>query len=150
MISRALLTLGFFALATPALASQEFPPHIDDTLTLGYEPVCTICHQTLTGGFGTVVQEFGQAMQARGLVAGDLTSLENALAALDAEGSDVDGDGVGDIQELRNGSDPNSASGGEGPEYGCVGNVAPVRSSWPGAALVLTALALIALRRKAA
>ena len=150
MISRALVLLGTFALAAPALASQEFPPHIDDTLTLGYEPVCTICHATLTGGFGTVVQPFGQAMQSRGLVAGDLTALENALAALEAEGSDVDGDGVGDIQELRNGSDPNSASGGDDPEYGCIGNVAPVSSSWPGAALVLAALGLIALRRKTA
>lgn len=63
---------------------------------------------------------------------------------------DVDGDGIGDIQELRDGTDPNSAGDASGPEYGCIGNVAPVRSVWPGAAVVLAALALIAVRRRPA
>ena len=126
-----------------------FPPEIRDTLSLDYVPVCTICHQTMAGGFETATRPFGQMMQDRLLVAGDLTSLNNALAALDGENSDVDEDGVEDIQELRDGTDPNSAGDVEDPpEYGCIGNVAPLRSGRAGAALVLTALALVAARRR--
>ena len=148
---RALLAAVFvFLFATPALASNSFPTAIDGHLSLGYEPVCTLCHQTLLGGSGTVVQPFGQKMRSRGLVANNLPSLNNALDALDAEGSDVDEDGIGDIQELRDGTDPNVGGSASGPEYGCIGNVAPVRSAWAGAALMLAALSLIAARRRPA
>jgi len=149
MRSLALAALALLA-ASPAFASATFPPEIDSTLSLAAAPACTLCHQTLSGGFGTVVKPFGQQMQARGCAAGDLDSLNNALAALEGEASDVDGDGIGDIQELRDGTDPNSAGDASGPEYGCIGNVAPVRSVWPGAAVVLAALALIAVRRRPA
>lgn len=138
-----LLALAF------VLASPTFPPEIDAHLSLGYEPACTLCHDSLAGGFGTVVQPFGQKMQARGLVAGDLGSLRGALDDLESEGSDVDGDGVADIQELRDGTDPNSSGGlAEPPEYGCIGNIAPTRSSWPGAAAVLAAIAFVSRRRR--
>lgn len=140
-----LLTCAF---AGTAAASPSFPPEMDAHLSLGYEPVCTICHQTLTGGLGTVVQPFGVKMQSRGLVAANLETLRTALNALEAEGSDVDEDGIGDIQELRDGTDPNSSGAFEDPpEYGCLGNVAPVRSRWPGAMLVIAALAILVRRR---
>ena len=88
-------------------------------------------------------------MQSRGLQPADLQSLRNALTALEAEGSDVDEDGVGDIQELRDGTNPNLAGGLEDPpEYGCLGNVAPTRSVWPGATLALAALAILVRRRR--
>lgn len=153
MPMRALLAAAFLVLiAAPAAASAIFPPGIDDHLSLGYEPVCTLCHQTLAGGFGTATQPFGEKMRSRGLVAGDVTSLNNALDALTFEtpASDVDGDGVGDIQELRDGTDPNTAAGTleDPPEYGCLGNVAPVPSGRAGAALVLAALTLVATRRR--
>lgn len=140
--------IALLAYTSVALASPVFPQTIDAHLSLGYEPDCTVCHATLAGGFGTVVQPFGQKMQARGCAAGDTTSLETALDALAAEQSDVDSDGVGDIQELVDGTDPNSADGAvDPPEYGCIGNVAPTKSAWPGAAIVLLGLAFTARRR---
>ena len=143
------LFIVLLAFAAPAAASPSFPPEMDAHLALGYEPVCTICHSTLLGGLGTVVQPFGIKMQSRGLQPADLQSLRNALTALEAEGSDVDEDGVGDVQELRDGTNPNLAGGLEDPpEYGCLGNVAPTRSVWPGATLALAALAILVRRRR--
>ena len=144
----AISVLASLLLAPAASASEEFPPEIQDFLQLDYTPVCTICHATDLGGLGTVVQPFGMKMMSRGLVAGDLDSLHTAILALDAEGSDVDGDGVGDIDELRAGTDPNTGLDAEPPEYGCLGRVAPTRSAWPGAALALAAAALAVIARR--
>jgi hypothetical protein len=106
----------------PARASEVFPPEIRQVLELEAEPSCTICHATNSGGLKTVVKPFGIKMQSRGLLYKNLPSLRIALAALEAEGSDVDGDGAPDIDELRDGTDPNVSSSGEAPlvpDYGC-------------------------------
>ena len=132
-------------LALAILASSIFPQQIDNHLTLGYDPVCTICHDSLNGGTGTVTQPFGMAMQDAGLEPGNVTSLQAALDALDAADSDVDADGVEDIQELRDGTNPNP--GLEPPEYGCIGSVAPAGNTFAGAALALAA-AILATRRR--
>lgn len=133
-------------LAAPAAhASLPFPSEISDHLG-GDTPVpdCTICHATDLGGLGTVVKPFGMKMQERGLVAQNVSSLRTALDALEAEMSDVDGDGTPDIQELRDGTDPNPEGEGidQAPEYGCIGNVAPTRSTLPGSLLALGAALL--------
>lgn len=143
------LFLAVLLFAVPAAASSPFPSSIDGHLTLGYAPQCTLCHRDLNGGSGTVVQPFGEKMRERGLVSGNVPSLDNALDALEGEGSDVDGDGVGDIQELRDGTNPNPQGLDEPPEYGCLGSVAPTRSVWPGATLAAAALALLVRRRRA-
>lgn len=147
------LAITFLLAGAPvAHASLPFPSEIADHLG-GDTPVppCTICHSNDLGGLGTVVQPFGVKMMERGLVAQNVASLRLALDALEAEGSDVDGDGVPDIQELRNGTNPNPEGGlGDPPEYGCIGNVAPTRSAFPGATLSLVAaLAAIGLRGRA-
>src|SRR5262249_59260271 len=90
-------------------------------LSLSYTPACTLCHNGRGGGFGTVTAPSGKSMRAGGLVAQNLGSLDTALDALAAEHTDSDGDGVGDIDELKAGSDPNVAGGGSAPPptYGC-------------------------------
>ena len=136
------------ALGAPAAhASLPFPSEISDHLDNAPVPECTICHETNTGGLGTVVQPFGEKMMSRGLTAQNVSSLRTALDALEAEGSDVDGDGTPDITELRNGTNPNPEGGDvdDPPEYGCIGNVAPTRSVFPGALLALAG-ALLAWR----
>ena len=103
-------------------------------------PACTLCHETESGGFGTVTTPFGKSMMARGLVAQNLASLDTALDALAAEHTDSDGDGVPDIGELQAGSDPNVAGGGSvtPPSYGCFD-----ASGQPGSPLALLPLVLV-------
>ncbi|WP_394829145.1 thrombospondin type 3 repeat-containing protein [Pendulispora albinea] len=135
----------------PASATPNFPPAIQSTLQLNAAPPCTLCHLTDSGGKGTVVTPFGRLMMQRGLVEEDETALKTALMAVEAEGKDSDGDGVGDIAELRAGTDPNTPPGGEAsiPAYGCGAQVSPGRAL-PNAGLVLLAAAVtIGLRRRA-
>ncbi|MBF5046234.1 MULTISPECIES: thrombospondin type 3 repeat-containing protein [Myxococcaceae] len=141
-----LLLLSLGASAGAAHATQNFPGAIRRELGLSYTPDCSLCHVGAQR-VGTVKTPFGTSMRARGLVFYDESSLRTALSALRAERTDSDGDGVGDIDELIAGTDPNHApgatSGGEEPPppptYGC---------SAAGAAAPLALLALLRLLRR--
>jgi MYXO-CTERM domain-containing protein len=88
-------------------------------------------------------------MVAEGLTGGsNTTALTTALDALEAAGTDSDGDGTGDIDELRAGEDPNAAgvsNDGPTPSYGFGCAAAPAASPLVGA---LAAFGLLALRRR--
>ncbi len=144
------LTLG----ATASLASSSYPSAVKEHLSATTAPSCTVCHATNSGGFGTVTRPFGVTMMAAGLGSGNVDSLNNVLDAVEAEGSDSDGDGRADIDELRIGADPNDSSdGGEVPVdngakdalrygFGCsAGGVPP-------AVVLLLPLALARRRRR--
>ena len=145
-------------IAVPAGATPNFPSAIASHLGLATSPDCTLCHVGPTQ-VGTVVTPFGTSMRARGLVMYDEKSLTTALDALAAEKKDSDGDGTPDIDELRAGTDPNTAGDGTGasgtaapaePRYGCGAHVAPSARA-PGAALSLLLAAVItALGRRRA
>jgi len=139
------------AAAPAARAKDRFPAFIHDDLHLDYEPPCRVCHIQGTTGAGSVSTPFGTAMLAHGMT-GDESTLAPALAALEADGTDSDGDGTPDVAELRANSDPNtpvpaSLVSGD-PKYGCaVAGAARV----PGAALAaVSALVLAAARRRRA
>jgi len=143
-LALAALLLG---VAAPAGATSTFPARIVAELDLRAEPACSLCHEGATAR-GTVTTPFGTSLRERGLLAYDEQSLVNALMALEGEGTDSDGDGVGDIEELRQGADPNLVEGGEAlivPEYGCSagprGGRGPGAGSSAGAVLALAALA---------
>jgi hypothetical protein len=90
-------------------------------------------------------------MRSRGLVAYDEASLANARIALEGEGTDSDGDGVGDIEELRQEADPNAGEGGEAavvPEYGCSAGLRGSPASSRGTSGAAFILALVALARR--
>ena len=148
-------------IAVPARATPNFPSAVASHLGLATSPDCTLCHVGPTQ-IGTVVTPFGTSMRARGLVLYDEKSLTTALDALAAERKDSDGDGTPDIDELRAGTDPNTAGDGTGPagtpapdepRYGCGAHVAPSARA-PGAivslmlASVFTALARRRARRQ--
>jgi MYXO-CTERM domain-containing protein len=113
------------------------------------------------------------SMIANGLKAPDpANTLETALAALEAANidSDCDGDGgsgTSDVQELKNGRDPNPpgefidpamsgppegdmgcTNASASPSFGCGAQLARAPASWPGAAALAAALGLALYRRR--
>lgn len=128
-------------LSTASLASGSpaFPSTLRDTFDLPCAPPCTICHDSLQGGFGTIATEFGRNMQLADLIPGRSDSVEQAVLKLqdpvangfvDGDGTplcvvpavgstvtssgecDSDGDSVGDLTELMMGTDPGEADSG--------------------------------------
>jgi MYXO-CTERM domain-containing protein len=135
------LALLVSTVAGPAQGTPSVPGAIQAHLTLAEAPPCTLCHLGAPGR-GTVNTPFGATMRSRGLVAYDEAALGIALDALAAESKDSDGDGAGDIRELRDGTDPNAGAGGSEapvPEYGCNAGARPEG----GALLALLLAALI-------
>jgi hypothetical protein len=147
------LALGLAAMfgVSAAQAVPTFPGEVQRALGMPCAPPCTICHSTSLGGIGTVVKPFGEALRARGLVGGDVPSLRRALAALEAERVDSNHDGTDDVQELRQGRNPNDGSELCGLKYGCAqGAGSTGRSRGLGGAAIggSVLLALWAQRRR--
>jgi hypothetical protein len=149
------LALAVVALAPAARASDPYPGLIQEQLKLSAAPLCTICHLTLIGGSMSVTKPFGRnLMQKYGLKSQDFTNLPIVIMKDQQNGDDVDGDGVGDIAELIQGTDPNVPEGGvavDEPRFGCYCTVpAAASSSAAPAAGLLTGLVLAGLGRRAA
>jgi hypothetical protein len=138
-----------FAVISPlaARATPNFPAAIAGDLQLSATPACTICHATNAGGAGTVVKPFGKYLVSRGLVPFDEGSLAGALAAAAGERHDTDGDGILDVDALKQGLDPNGSStlatALEDPTFGCA-------STRGGGGVTTVLLALVVLLRLAA
>jgi hypothetical protein len=143
---------GFVIASSPvaALATPGFPGTIRSHLGLDYQPPCTLCHRSAQGG-GPVVTLFGGSLLARGLQAGNDSSLQSALDRLVGDGVDSDGDGVQDVDELLAGTDPSSASAASIADkptvsHGCVGRIAPT-GSLTGSAIAGVATFILLMRR---
>ncbi len=131
------LGVSCFVLSAAAAASPEYPEVVQSELSMTCPPPCTICHATNNGGLGTVLLEdggkpFGDAMINVGdLEADDVDLLKQALATLEADDHDSDGDGVSDIAALRADIDPNVGGNVCGARYGCGATIAK-RKTLPG------------------
>lgn len=106
----AVVLLGLVIAPVVAEASPTFPAEVQKILDMPCKPICTTCHTRLEGGYGTARTPFGLAMQGAGLQAKSPNLIAGALQQLEASGSDVDKDGVSDIEELRNMENPNAAN----------------------------------------
>ena len=146
---------GTLLLAGAASASADYPATIKSHLSLANAPECALCHSDGKTGIGTVNTPFGTT--ARGtykLTFGNATLLTSVLDKMKTDKVDSDKDGVGDIDELVAGTDPNVAGGGKvaaKPEltYGCAATVAPGRPApSSGAAFGLALVAAIGLLRR--
>jgi uncharacterized protein (TIGR03382 family) len=151
-----------------AHAAPNFPRNIQSELKLDYAPPCSICHVNGQTGEGTPIELFAWSMRARGLT-GSRNSLVPALMADETDNVDSDGDGITDIDELRNGTDVNSPANDciipsgthieagqctpgtpASPLEGCALTSLPDRrsSTEPPLAAALLLLALVALERR--
>jgi hypothetical protein len=138
------------AAGVPAWASSSFPTAVQTHLALTAPPPCALCHFNGITGNGTVTTPFGRSLRTQGAVGGNEPALVAALDALRTAGTDSDGDGVPDIQELIAGTDPNVAGGADGGtgvvvpplRYGCGAEVTP------GLLAGLGALVLAGRRRR--
>jgi hypothetical protein len=144
--------LAVLTLVVPAQASTTYPAAVSEALEMPCPPPCTICHQDTNGGLRTVVQPFGVAMMDAGLGFFAPETVPDALAVLLEEGTDSDGDGETDVDELGAGQDPNGDLDfcGRAAMYGCFNSIAPVRSSLPAsgaASVVLGLMSLLWVRR---
>lgn len=125
-----LVLLASLFSSSAAHASPIFPATMMDELDLDHVPECILCHTSAVGGFGTAQKPFAIYLLSRGLRAADSDSLSNSLLAAEGEQSDVDDDGVTDLDELRDGEDPNSvASSVAPPSYGCALALGPASVS---------------------
>lgn len=107
-VASAACTLALLLSSSTAFGSPNYPAAIQTRLNLDAEPSCTICHETDVGGDRTIDKPFGLTLQQLGTTGdNDLTSLEQALAAIEAVGYDSDQDGVSDTDELKGGTNPN-------------------------------------------
>ena len=150
------MTLSWTATAP---ASPTYPEKLQDLLDMDCAPPCTLCHRDFQGGLGTAIQPFGEAMANAGLLPKDDGLLKPTLAVLEDPAStgfacapdgtapcDSDGDGVGDVDELREGTDPNEADKDLCQvKYGCGARVAPKRNQHDRGTGLLGALTAIAL-----
>jgi len=119
-------SIALFALlfSKGALATANFPSILKAryNISTDIELMCTLCHETPRGGPKSVKQPFGITLMNRGLVAYDINGLVRILTEMEAIEPDSDGDLVGDISELKRGTDPNvndiTGEAAELPRYG--------------------------------
>jgi MYXO-CTERM domain-containing protein len=130
-----------------AAANPKYPAIVYNELGLDVAPACTLCHRDNLGGLGTVEKPVGLELLDRGLTATNGADvLPGLLEELETDEVDSDGDGVGDVAELRDGTDPNVAGSTlSPPKYGCL-STAP--NAAPAALLALAALGLVRRRRR--
>lgn len=144
----AVLSLVVLLVSAPSRASTSYPEALAEELNAPCVPQCTICHRDNNGGLATVTQPFGLAMIANGLGFFAPQTIRPALNALEAAGTDSDGDGMGDVAELAAGRDPNGDLDlcGLAPHYGCAVRLAtpPRRRDLDVTAWTLASLAFAA------
>ncbi len=146
--------LALFA-ARPAVASPTYPELLQKHYKMDCAPPCTVCHRDRNGGLYTVDKPFGLTVYSLGLRGQSPNGLKEVERQLELTLPDSDGDHVPDVQELRDGTDPNSAANGslckEGPVYGCGAHVArgTGRNDLAAALAMLAGLVmLVGMRRR--
>lgn len=145
-------SIALLVAATPAVAAATpgFPHDIQVALMLSSPPPCDICHVG-TPEEGTATTPFALAMLAHHLEPGVDSSVATALAGMERDDVDSNGDGRSDVEKLEQGDDPNTGlplAVAPGVIYGCSAQRTPGDATWQGAAALGTALVLGMARRR--
>jgi hypothetical protein len=109
----------FFGAVSAAHALPEFPAELQSASGAPCLPHCNVCHRDDGAGDGTLDRPFVISMQRFGQLDGG--NVAGAVERLRTLGTDSDGDGAADIDELAMGNDPNNAADARicGPQVGC-------------------------------
>jgi hypothetical protein len=164
-----LLTFVLLLVSSPARALPPFPGIVQETLDLACAPQCTLCHTSASPNLDNATQPFGLNVQS---IMGSVTEaqLPAVLKALETQPClrpedpacanvvapamcgvcNGDGEGAGDIDEIRADLNPNNASDLACPRYGCGAHIAPLRAtrSLDGTAALLALGVAAALVRR--
>lgn len=137
---------------SPVHALQDYADEIQRVLELPDKPSCLFCHARNDRGLATDTL-FNRALKSRGFSRRlGLPSLRSAITSLDDMNTDSDRDGVGDIDELRAGANPNDNTDAGLPPPDCsVANTSRGRwiSLWLPWLCVIALLSQRAKRRTA-
>ena len=110
-----IFSIGLLAFATllgpDARASESYPKTLERALGSPCPPDCTTCHTRRSGGELTANTPVGISMRRAGLECCDTSLLLDVVGRLETDGTDSDMDGVGDVEEMRAGTDPNALEG---------------------------------------
>jgi hypothetical protein len=147
-LAAALASVLLFA-PRAAFGRAEFPDRLQEATHAPCVPQCSICHESVQGG-GPADQPFAKSLRRMGKLEGP-DAIKYAVDQLEQQNVDSDGDGVGDIAEIRAGKDPNYARDALIclPDVGCGAHVSREAPS-DGLSVVLAlgvALALVLTRR---
>ena len=105
-----LVFLGVLLSTATAAASPKFSDRLADTLDLPCPPTCLLCHTEAKGGAATANTKFGITLRRAGLECCSISEFDDIIDELADAETDSDGDGIPDIEELRDGTDPNKKS----------------------------------------
>ena len=151
MLHRLLIVAFGIAVAGSVKASPAYPGELAQELSLPCQPSCLLCHTREEGGFGTANTPLGAALRRARLECCDEEMLASALALLERDQIDSDGDGTGDVEELRAALDPNQADAELACRAqeagGCSASKAPRRETPSLLALLLGTLSVVSARR---
>lgn len=163
--ARLLLTSTVAALAlsvaTPAQATPEVRDEMSGQAGMPDKSLpCSTCHQYANTGTGTVRTPFGFSVRTRGLdidAQDRSTNVFDVIHKMNLDHVDSDGDGVEDMVELKNLTDPNTPGPvplvnrdevGNGCHCGVVGaRTEPAASSLGALGLAGLAVAFVSARR---
>lgn len=152
----AVVIASVLPLTSLARATPQYPGALDAELMVSCpDPLsrCLICHTTAAGG-KTAFQAFALTLRDNNFYRpNDPNGLRTTLRllALPANNPDSDGDGVTDLDELRQCRNPSGGEFDSVPKYGCDGaRLAPPPDRWGlAAALLLGSILCGGLARRA-
>jgi hypothetical protein len=161
----AVASIAPLLVVTQAAADPAAPAFVQERFGLPCTPECTLCHATISGGFGNKRmvngKSFIDAIEKCGFVPTDQSTWPTSFQACETNPmfiTDTDGDGTPDMQELRAGTDPSDPTPdaqvcGGGPSYGCVrvarGTSVDGFALMTSGAVLLAGIALMRRRRSA-